>query len=81
MDVAGVRVIADGDLALVERARRGDHEAFAALIRPRADRALRTARAIVGDEATAHDATQNALISAWVHLPKLKDPAKPASAR
>ena len=35
---------------------------------------LRTARAILRNEAEAHDAAQQALVSAWVHLPKLRDP-------
>ncbi len=76
MEVTGVAAIADRDAALIVRARQGDHDAFAALIAPRADRVLRTARAILGDEAAAHDAVQNALVSAWVHLPRLRDSDK-----
>jgi hypothetical protein len=47
-----------GDIALAERARAGDANAFAALVEPRLDRTLRTARAILGTEADARDATQ-----------------------
>jgi RNA polymerase sigma-70 factor (ECF subfamily) len=63
----------DGEDGLVARARSGDRDAFARLIEPRADRALRTARAILGNETEAHDAAQNALVSAWVNLPRLRD--------
>jgi RNA polymerase sigma-70 factor (ECF subfamily) len=76
MSLSGVAAITDTEAALIARARAGDHDAFAALIGPRADRVLRTARAIVGDEAGAHDATQNALVSAWINLPRLKDATK-----
>ena len=63
----------DGEDALVALARQGDRDAFARLIGPRTDRVLRTARAILGNEAEAHDAAQTALLSAWVHLPGLRD--------
>ena len=69
-------VLAPRDDSLIARARKGEHEAFAALIAPRADRLLRTANAILGDEALARDAAQNALLSAWIHLPRLRDPDK-----
>ena len=73
MGLTGVAAIANGDAALIALAQRGDQDAFAALIGPRSDRVLRMARAIVGEDAAAHDAVQNALVSAWVHLPRLKD--------
>jgi len=77
----GVQVTAtathpDDDVALVARAAAGDRDAFAALIAPRADRALRTARAILGNDPDAHDAAQDALVAAWVHLPRLRDHAR-----
>jgi RNA polymerase sigma-70 factor, ECF subfamily len=59
--------------ALVARARRGDRDAFALLIEPRAGRLLRTARAILGNEADAYESAQEALIAAWVDLPALRD--------
>ena len=62
--------------ALVARASAGDRDAFAVLIDARADQLLRTARAILRSEAEAHDATQTTLISAWVHLPSLRDPER-----
>lgn len=61
------------DEALIARARNGDREAFALLIEPRALRLLRTARAILGNEADAFDAAQESLIAAWVRLPGLRD--------
>src|SRR5262245_50034462 len=60
--------------ALVERARHGDRDAFALLMEPRAVRLLRTARAILGNEADAHEAAQEAMVTAWVQLPGLRDP-------
>jgi RNA polymerase sigma-70 factor (ECF subfamily) len=58
---------------LVALARAGDRDAFARLISSRSDRVLRTARAILGNDAEAHDAAQEALVSAWVNLPRLRD--------
>ena len=60
--------------ALVERAGRGDHEAFALLVEAEAGRLLGAARLIVRDLELAHDATQDALVRAWRDLPGLRDP-------
>ena len=68
--------IADSSVAdpgLIERARDGDVAAFESLIAPRVDGLLRTAWAIVGNEADARDATQEACLSAWSNLPGLRD--------
>lgn len=59
--------------ALIERAALGDAAAFEALIETRLDRLFRTAWAIVGNEADARDATQDACLSAWRELPRLRD--------
>jgi RNA polymerase sigma-70 factor (ECF subfamily) len=67
---------ADHERALVTRAAAGDSDAFAALIAPRVDRTLRTARAILRNEPEAHDAAQDALVSAWRNLPRLRDPSR-----
>ena len=64
------------DVSLVVRAAAGDRDAFAILVAPRIDRALRTARAILGNDPEAHDAAQDALVAAWVNLPRLRDPAR-----
>lgn len=60
--------------SLVERASRGDHDAFAALTGASAARLLGASRLILHDPELAHDATQNALIRAWRDLPGLRDP-------
>jgi RNA polymerase sigma-70 factor (ECF subfamily) len=73
VEAEGVRATADlRDAALVERAREGDRDAFAQLIEPRAYRLLRTARAILGNEADAYESAQEALIAAWVNMPGLR---------
>jgi RNA polymerase sigma factor (sigma-70 family) len=73
VEVEGVRPTADPrDVDLIQRARAGDRDAFAQLIETRAQRLLRTARAILGNEADAYEAAQEALIAAWVNLPGLR---------
>jgi RNA polymerase sigma-70 factor (ECF subfamily) len=62
-----------GHVDLVIRASRGDAIAFERLIAITADRVYRTARAILGDEGDARDATQDAYMSAWHELPRLRD--------
>ncbi len=56
---------APDEAALVERARRGDEEAFASLTRLSAPAALAAARRITGDPALAEDATQEAFLRAF----------------
>jgi RNA polymerase sigma-70 factor (ECF subfamily) len=60
--------------ALVGRARRGDHDAFAALVDPSLARLDAAARLILRDPELARDAVQEALIRAWRDLPGLRDP-------
>jgi RNA polymerase sigma-70 factor (ECF subfamily) len=76
MQVVATVARPDGDVSLVSRAAAGDRDAFAMLIGPRVDRAVRTARAILGSDAEAHDVAQDALVSAWVNLPRLRDPSR-----
>jgi RNA polymerase sigma-70 factor (ECF subfamily) len=59
---------------LVERARRGDHDAFTELARGAATRLDRVARLVLRDPELARDAVQEALIRAWHDLPGLRDP-------
>lgn len=59
---------------LVERARRGDHEAFAELLDVRLARLDAAARLILRDAELARDAVQEAMIRAWRDLPGLRDP-------
>jgi len=59
--------------SLVERARNGDHAAFDALVDLDADRCLAIAVRITRDHALAEDAVQQALLSAWLELPRLRE--------
>jgi RNA polymerase sigma-70 factor (ECF subfamily) len=59
---------------LVERAKRGDHDAFAGLVDPALARLDAAARLILRDPELARDAVQEALIRAWRDLPGLRDP-------
>ena len=59
--------------SLIDRAATGDTAAFEALLAPRLDPLFRSAWAILGNEADARDATQEACISAWRNLPTLRD--------
>ena len=67
--------VTSADDALVQRARRGDAAAFAVLVDTRIDRCYRLAWSILSNDADAADATQDALVSAWRQLPRLRDPA------
>jgi RNA polymerase sigma factor (sigma-70 family) len=60
---------------LVDRARRGDRQAFAELARASGARLDATARLILRDPELAQDAVQETLIRAWRSLPGLRDPA------
>jgi RNA polymerase sigma-70 factor (ECF subfamily) len=59
---------------LVERAMHGDEEAFDALVGRIGDSMYSVARRILRDTSLAQDATQQALLDAWRHLPTLRDP-------
>jgi RNA polymerase sigma-70 factor (ECF subfamily) len=59
---------------LVERARQGDHDAFAELAGDAISRLDATAWLILRDAEQAKDAVQNALVRAWRDLPTLRDP-------
>jgi RNA polymerase sigma-70 factor (ECF subfamily) len=59
---------------LVERARGGDHDAFAELAGAAISRLDATAWLILRDTDRAMDAVQDTLIRAWRDLPTLRDP-------
>jgi len=61
------------DDTLVRRAQSGDATAFRWLVETRIDRCYRLAWAILANDADAADATQDALVSAWRQLPRLRD--------
>ena len=58
---------------LVDRARRGDREAFGVLAAGSIDRMYAIARLLLRDPDLAEDATQDALVRAWRDLPALRD--------
>ena len=59
---------------LVERAQRGDHDAFAVLAGVFVARLDAAARLILRDHELARDAVQEGFIRAWKNLPTLRDP-------
>jgi RNA polymerase sigma-70 factor (ECF subfamily) len=61
------------DTELVVRAQHGDREAFAELAGRSLDRFLAVAQGVLGDTQLAEDATQQALLSIWRHLPSLRE--------
>ena len=63
-------------VALVERAKAGDEEAFASLARGAGDRLLAIAFRILRDLGLAEDAVQQTLVLAWRELPALRDVEK-----
>jgi RNA polymerase sigma-70 factor (ECF subfamily) len=58
---------------LVERASRGDRDAFASIVSSRVDGCYALAYRILRDPHRAQDATQQALLGAWRDLPTLRD--------
>jgi RNA polymerase sigma-70 factor (ECF subfamily) len=59
---------------LVERAMRGDSDAFSSLAEASLDRQYAVATLILRDRDRAQDAVQEALVSAWRDLRSLRDP-------
>ena len=59
---------------LVERAKRGDHDAFAILAGAAIGRLDAAARLILRDPERARDAVQDGFVRAWRDLPTLRDP-------
>ena len=58
---------------LVERARKGDHDAFAVLAGATIPRLYAAARLILRDPDRAEDAVQETLVRCWRDLPTLRD--------
>ena len=61
------------DRSVVERARSGDQDAFAALVHQISDTLLGVARRIIRDPALAEDVLQNSLLTIWRKLPHLRE--------
>ncbi len=57
----------------VDRARAGDHDAYAQLATASIRSLFAAARLILRDDDLADDATQEALVNAWRYLPSLRD--------
>lgn len=72
----GAIAIVPSDAGLVERAQAGDPRAFDTLVEHELDQLYGIARAILGNDADARDATQEAFVSAWRELPRLRDPRR-----
>jgi len=66
----------DARHALIRRAQRGDLAAFDLLLGGHLDRSFRFACTVLGSEADARDAVQEAYIAVWRQLPRLREPAR-----
>jgi RNA polymerase sigma-70 factor, ECF subfamily len=64
------------DPNLIDRARRGDKEAFTALVLGLGDRLYSVAYRILRDAGRAEDAVQQAFLTAWRELPRLRDDSR-----
>jgi RNA polymerase sigma-70 factor (ECF subfamily) len=64
------------DTDLVERARRGDLDAFESIVRDRMSAVYRLSLAITGNEADAADATQDAFVAAWKQVRSLREASR-----
>ncbi len=62
------------DRARIERAQRGDRDAYEWIAADVADRLFRLAYRIVRDVDQAEDAVQQTLVAIWTDLPGLRDP-------
>ncbi|WP_245296893.1 MULTISPECIES: sigma-70 family RNA polymerase sigma factor [Rhodomicrobium] len=73
--VAGSLSAPDEDAALAARVAKGDRDAYAALVRRHLPRVLAVTRRMLGNEALAEEAAQEALLRLWTHAASY-DPAK-----
>jgi RNA polymerase sigma-70 factor, ECF subfamily len=64
------------DVALVQRAQRGDRDAYEQVARAVAPRLFLVASRILRDRAAAEDAVQDALVDIWQDLGTLRDPER-----
>ena len=69
------RVEPHDEAELVDRARQGDQEAFAALVRDHQHGVFTLALRIVGNRETAADVAQDAFVRAWRALPRFRGDA------
>jgi RNA polymerase sigma-70 factor (ECF subfamily) len=64
------------DVGLVERAKRGDRDAYEQLAHAAAPRLFLVASRVLRDRDAAEDAVQETLVSIWQDLRALRDPAR-----
>lgn len=64
------------DPSLIDRAKRGDREAFTTLVLRLGDRLYSVAYRILRDASSAEDAVQQAFLIAWRELPRLRDESR-----
>ena len=64
------------DAALVRRAQQGERYAFEQLVRPHEARMYTLAARVLGSREDAADAVQDALVRAWLALPKFRGDAR-----
>jgi len=62
----------DNEQALIQRAQKGDHDAFAALVEEHQRYVYNLALRVVKDENEALDLTQETFVRAWTALPNFK---------
>ncbi len=72
----GVTATESVEVALVRRARDGETEAFAELVRSYQRRAVSVAYRLLGDASDAADVSQDAFIRAYRYLSQLEDPSR-----
>jgi RNA polymerase sigma-70 factor (ECF subfamily) len=72
---AGETDAAEGDAPLAARAAKGDKLAYAALVHRHLPRVFALARRMLGNDASAEDAAQEALLRLWTHAGSY-DPSK-----
>ena len=70
------RAITTSEMALVARAKTGDHNAFEILVREYRDRVLNVAWRIVSDADAAQDVAQETFIKAYQQLPRFRGKSK-----
>jgi RNA polymerase sigma-70 factor (ECF subfamily) len=71
--VEGAAIGPATDRSIVDRARLGDLDAFDSIVRNRMAAVYRLSLAILGNEADARDATQEAFVAAWRQIGRLRD--------
>lgn len=72
----GLLILGVMDRTVVERAARGDTDAFEGLVRASSTRLYGIAQRIVRDHHLAEDVVQGAWITVWDELPRLRDPER-----